>query len=258
MDTEYAFDGDFVQCGWLRWLPHSALVLHMAVVTAAVNDLDGDIDDQAEDDALDGLADLAGGLDAPVWLSEEEEEREHPDDPDFPDLLARSKDRLRRAAAAADLPEVITNRDLLELMRRLGLVSRVEEEGCVRWRPVSPLPLPDERIPMLPEEEAEEDAIRWHGLHASNSYRVITKFKDEELTTLRTSIAELAADIGLDKESTRYAVEALLEDGDFTATADPARVTAKDEFALTVDWEKFAENRIEIRFAVDRADEDDT
>jgi len=241
MDTEYAFNGDFIQSGWLRWLPHSALVLHMAGV----------------DDAPYGLVDLTGGLDAPVWLSEEAEEREYPDDPELSELLARSKDRLRRAAAAADMPEVGTNRDLLELMRRLGLVARVEEEGRVRWQPVSPLPLPDERIPMLPEEEAEEDAIRWHGLHTSNSYRVITKFKDEELTTLRTSIADLAADIGLDTESTRHAVEALLQDGDFTAAADPERVTAEDEFALTVDWEKFAENRIELRLAVDRADEDD-
>jgi hypothetical protein len=241
MDTEYAFDGDFIQSGWLRWLPHSALILYMAVV----------------DVALYGLGDLTGGLDARVWLSEEEEEREYPDDPELSALLARSKDRLRRAAAAAGMPEVVTNRDLLELMRRLGLVFCTEEEGRARWRPVSPLPLPDECIPLLPEEEADEDAIRWHGLHAGNSYRVITKFKDEELTTLRTSIADLAADVGLDTESTRHAVEALLEDGDFTATADPARVTAEDEFALTVDWEKFAENRIEIRLAVDHADEDD-
>jgi Family of unknown function (DUF6042) len=258
MDTDYAFDGDFIQSGWLRWLPHSALMLHIAVVTAAVNNLDGDIGYEAEGNPLQELLDVTGGLDAPVWLSEEDEEHERPDDLEQRELLVRSKDRLRRAAAAADMPEVVTNRDLLELMRRLGLVSRLEEEGGIRWRPVSPLPLPDERIHMLPEEESEEDAIRWRALHASNSYRVIAKFKDEELTTLQTSIADLAADLGLDTESTRYAVEVLLQNGDFTATADPARVTAEEQFSITVDWERFAESRIAIRFAADRANEDDT
>jgi Family of unknown function (DUF6042) len=258
MDTEYAFDGDFIHTGWLRWLPHSAMTLHIAIVTAAVHDLDGDLGYEAESNPLQELLDAAGSFDAPVWLAEEDEEREHPDDLEQRELLARSKDRLRRAAAAADMPEVVTNRDLLELMRRLGLVSRLEEEGLVRWRPVSPLPLPDERIPMLPEEESEEDAIRWHGLHAGNSYRVIAKFRDEELTTLETSIADLAADLGLDSESMRHAVEALLQNGDFTATADPARITAEEQFSINVDWERFAESRIAIRLAADRADEDDT
>jgi hypothetical protein len=133
----------FFELGWARWLPHNAFFLQMAVVMLHVNDAVGDLD-EVEYPPIRDLLDDIGGLDGSAWSSQ-----------GYALEIASSKDRVRRLAVVAGMPEIETNRQLLELLRRLGLVRRVTDEvDRARWKPVHPLPLPDERIGMTPEEHA--------------------------------------------------------------------------------------------------------
>jgi hypothetical protein len=246
MQEQYAFEGDFVDSGWVRWLPQSAYFLHMGFVTLAVNEIDGDIGERPPGEAFSNIVGVVGGLDADVWESEEAELARHPRDTDAAALLQRAKERLKRAADAADMT-VITNRDLIELMRRFGLIRRIEVAGRILWRPVSPLPLPDERLPMLPIEKRDEDLIRWHGLHEKNAHKIIARFVEENLSTLRTTLRALANDLRLDPESVRHATDVLVSEGAFNADVDLERASIDREFDLAFD--SSVENRIEIHQA---------
>jgi hypothetical protein len=236
---------DYIQLGWPRHLPHNALSVFEAVLHLHVEAISGDLSEQPIGSrAGERLAEI-GGLNADVFEQQEHELRVFPDEPEEAELLAETRVQLAEYGAQYDLV-VRTNSDLAELMRRIGVLQRIEENGDVSWRISDPMPLPSERLPLSAEQTAAEDSVRWQRVHYENAHAIIGLFWKGELDSLSTSLAGLAVRLDIDELSSREAVLALLADGDFTATADIERLPATTPFELRVDWEKFDESRIGI------------
>jgi hypothetical protein len=116
----------------------------------------------------------------------------------------------------------------------------------VAQRSADPLPLPDERLPLSPQEAAEEDALRWERIHYDNAQSIIRLFVDDDLDVLSTTLADLARRLELPVESVREAILVLLGEGDFAASVDVERIAARQPLELRVDWDRFADTRIGI------------
>lgn len=243
-DTAGRLMGDYLQCGWMRHLPRNAFTIYEAVLWLDADDVPGEIEDQALASWVGELLGGIGGLHAGVWDEQEAELLRHPD-PDEEELLAAAKAKLARAAAASRMT-VKTNADLIHLMRRIGVIERTEDDGVVRWRSADPLPLPDERLPLSPEEVAAEDELRWARIHYDNAQSIIRLFVDGDLDRLPTTLAALAKRLELTVESMREAILVLLDEGDFTASADVERIENHQPFELSVDWDRFEATRIGI------------
>ncbi|MDX6453835.1 MAG: hypothetical protein QOH16_3884 [Gaiellaceae bacterium] len=236
---------DYMQLGWPRHLPQCALAIFQAVVILQHDGVPGELSDQPiGSHAGDMLASL-GGLRAGVFEEQERDLREYPDDPEAVELLSDSREQLTAYAAHYDM-RVPTFAELVELMLRIGVLQRVEEDGEVWWRPADPLPLPAERLPLTSEEAASEDATRWQRVHFENAQAVIRLFWKEELDILETSLAGLAVRLDIDDLSAREAVLVLLSEGDFSTAADIERIPTSEVFVLKVDWDAFGENRIGV------------
>ncbi len=238
---------DYLRSGWIRHLPRNAFTIYEAVLWLHVDEIQGEIEEQPPGGPVGGLLAQIGGLRAGVWDEQHSDLLRYPDSEEE-ELLADAKSRLARAEAAVGM-NVRTNADLLELMRRLGVIERMEEHGMVRWRSADPLPLPDERLPLSPREAAEEDALRWERIHYDNAQSIIRVFVDDDLDVLATTLADLAERLELPVESVREAILGLLGEGDFTASVDIERVEAGHLFEVRVDWDRFADTRIGISVA---------
>jgi hypothetical protein len=238
---------DYMRSGWIRHLPRNAFTIYDAVLWLHVDEISGEIEEQPVVSRAGALLGQIGGLEAGIWDEQEADLLCNPD-PEGEALLKDAKARLARAEAAFGLT-VRTNADLIELMRRLGVIERMEEEGEVRWRSADPLPLPGERLPLSPEEAAEEDELRWERIHYDNAQSIIRLFVDEDLDVLSTTLADLAQRLELPVESVREAILVLLGEGDFTASVDVERIDARRPLELRVDWDRFADTRIGISVA---------
>lgn len=238
------FDTDFMESGWMRWLPHGALMIHMAVLDASLRDVAGDLEALQDDERFRMVT---RGLESAVW---DEPEDLDPDDPEDAEELEGHLARVERVdSIAADygLGPVRTNWHLAQLMLRLGLLERVEDSGDVSWRPVTPLPLPEERIKLTEAEREQEDRIRWHGLHERNAQNLIRQFVDGDITTLTTTLRRLAERLDVTAEDAREAVLSLIEEGDFSASQDVTRIAVDELFDFSVDWKEFGQRRLSIR-----------
>jgi hypothetical protein len=233
-----------MRSGWTRHLPRSAFTIYQAVLELHVDDVAGEIDDRPLGSRIGGLLAQIGGLRGGVW-DEQEADLLHNPDPEEEALLEDAKARLVRAEAAHGMT-VTTNADLIELMRRLGVIERTEDEGAVRWRSADPLPLPAERLPLSPQEVADEDVMRWERIHYDNAQSIIRLFVDDDLDVLATTLADLGQRLELPVESVREAILVLLGEGDFTASVDVERIDARRPLELRVDWDRFAVTRIGI------------
>lgn len=233
---------DYLHARWPYWLPAEGLCLYEAVLSA--DGQEGDLEGHS-DPGVARFVEMAGGFEAEIAATALAEADEAHDEEQL-ELERRRIERLQRIANELGLPALNDNRDLLELMRWMGLVARTEVEGVVAWSPVEPLPLPEDCFTLDPDERAEDDTIRWRGLHYKASQRIIREFVGSERTTVRGSLDSLAQRLDLDPEGARHGILVLLDDGDFTASADVERVASDHPFDLTVDWGKFNETRIEI------------
>jgi hypothetical protein len=134
-------------------------------------------------------------------------------------------------------------------MCRLGLLHRLGdiEAAATRWQVARPLPLPEERIPLSDAERDDEDRMRWQGLHYRHAQQLIGRFVAHDLDTMTTSLTQLARLLKVDINDAREAVLVLLgECGDFSADHDIERIEPHQVFNLTVDWERFNQERIGI------------
>ena len=234
---------DYVRAGWLRWLPHEANTIFLAVGALTEEEREGDLDEQPEDsDAGKLLAEVP--LDEPTWQSQSAEAEEHPEERE---LVRAAIERLNRGAAQQGTGPIETNRDVLELMSRIGLITRTEDGGMVEWR-LGSVPLPEDVLDLTPEEREEEDRIRWANVYERSAQRIVQLFVDEELPGIETSLASLGERLGLDPEDARHSIANLLEEGDFATSVPVDRVDPQQPFRLTVDWEKFNEQRISVKF----------
>lgn len=241
---------DFMRSGWIRFLPNTVLPLVLAVIHLHIEDWSGDLSDLSVESESFELIDSIGGLDAGVWEPFEEDVARHPDEAEH---VEAQRARLARAAAAVGAT-VTTNTDLVELLRTLGIFERVENDGEIHWRIGQPLPLPDERIPLGEEERTREDDLRWKQVHERNAQALIRLFVDDELDMITDSLEALGERLEVPAESVREAIANLLAAGDFAASVDVSRVDAGEPFELAIDWDAFAENRIEIRLGSAQAE----
>ncbi len=109
-------------------------------------------------------------------------------------------------------------------------------------------PLPAEALDLNNEERAREDKIRWHSLYERIGYDIIDLFDpdSQQTTTLKTTLERLGRETKANPESTRFGVLGLIEEGDFSANKDVARIEPHQVFELAVDWDKFNASRIGI------------
>lgn len=235
---------DFMGSGWTRFLPNTVLPLTLAVIHLHIEDATGELADLPLDSESYELIGSIGGLDAGVWEPFEEDLARHPDEAEH---VEAQRERLARVAAVVGMT-VETNADLVELMRTLGIFERVDDDE-VRWRIGQPLPLPDERIPMTADERAREDGLRWRQVHERNAQAVIRLFVNDELDAITESLQGFGERLEMPPESVREAIANLLEAGDFSTAVDVSRIAVDESFELAIDWDAFAEKRIEIRLA---------
>lgn len=118
-------------------------------------------------------------------------------------------------------------------------------------------PLPAEVLALSAQEQELQDKLRWQRLHEPHTNQIIALFKPDSqlIRTLRPSLNHLAAELECDPESARHAVAALVESPDFSASANVLTVDLDDEFDLSVDWDKFATNRITVRLRAPDSDD---
>lgn len=237
---------DFLESGWMRMLPDSAIDIFGAAATLEAEGRSGEL--------RDGLPArwVGEGLEAPAWspLS--------PDDLDDPETVRFRKEHeaiVARAAAHAGVAPPGTMADLAELMHRLGLIRREGTGPNAHWSVPRPLPLPEECFPLTEVERSDEDKIRWQRLHYRNAQSLIRHFVDAEITTMSTSLQNVGQRLGTTPQGAREAVLVLLDEGDFHSSVDMSRVGDDEIFELTVDWDKFEQTRIGVRLGP--TDDDD-
>jgi len=231
---------DYFRAGWGRWLLPDSVFLYMAVVAAANEGVVGDLSQAPIGSTTSQLIESLGGLESKAL--------EGPDAADPDETPWRTI--IDRAGARYGI-EIQTRRDLLGLMRRVGVVSVEEINGEMAWRPVSPVPLPSERLDLTNEERAHEDRIRWGDLHKETAQDIIRIFDPDAdrttgCTTFQFTLSSLGDRLGKPVESVREGLLSLLEEGDFNTAADLERLDVDEPFDLAVDWRAFAENRISI------------
>lgn len=230
---------EYLRVGWLQRLPHSAFSLYEAVLRMEDEGLVGELDAQPSGSRVAETLASTGGLAADpfAWYEGEVDVS----DSEGQELLDDIRAELRRAEASVGL-QVHTNADLLELMRRLGLVERVHAFGQATWRPVRPIPLPEERLLLTATERAREDELRWRGEHEQNANAVFGLFGRDDVDVLRASLNELALRLELPVESVREAVLVLLTEDAYSTVIDVETLDATVTFELRLDWNRWWED----------------
>jgi hypothetical protein len=242
--------GDFMGSGWVRHLPHCALFIFGAAATLQAEGRTGSLE-QVKAYGRDG------GLAAPAWFPLDLDAGGQAD-PDEVRHRQAHQAEVARTAAHVSLPPPQRQADVVELMCRLGLLHRDGDIEAVatRWQIARPLPLPEERIPLSDTDRADEDRMRWQSLHYRHAQQLIGRFVEQDLDEMTTSLTQLARLLDVDVDDAREAVLVLLgECGDFSADHDVERIQPHQAFALTVDWERFNQERISARIALPPPDD---
>lgn len=90
--------------------------------------------------------------------------------------------------------------------------------------------------------------MRWQGLHDQHAQQLIGRFVKQDLDVMTTSLVQVARLLDVDVDDAREAVLVLLgECGDFSADRDVERIEPHQTFTLTVDWDRFNQERISAR-----------
>ncbi len=164
-------------------------------------------------------------------------------------LIRRHDARLLELARPLGLVHLDSCAERVDFLVATGLLCRVVRPAGVYLVPAWPTPLPEEGLALTPEERVEEDTLRWHELFEDATDKIIWLFRpesDDRVSALNTTLDQIARSWGLDGETVREALLVLLDDGDFTATADLTRVDPLTSFHLTVDWNAFDTGRVPI------------
>lgn len=240
--------GDFMDSGWMRHLPHCALFIFAAAATLQAEGRAGSLE-QVKAFARDG------GLAAPAWFPLDAEDQADPDE-----VRHRQEHQAEVARTAADVGLAPPQRqaDVVALMCRLGLLHRQGDVAgtATRWQIARPLPLPEERILLSDAERAEEDRMRWQGLHYQHAQQLIGRFVEQDLDMMTISLVRLARMLDVDIEDARQAVLVLLDEcSDFSADRDIERIEPHQVFNLTVDWERFRQERISAHIVLPPPDD---
>lgn len=234
---------EYFRAGWARWLLPDSLFLYRTVICAAEEGIEGELTDAPEGSQTAAMLATIGGLDSEISVGDADEPAD-PDETDWRRIIDRAGEHYGLT--------ITTHRDLLELMRRVGVVTVESDDGVSVWRPTHPVPLPSERLSLSSDEVAHEDAMRWRELHEETAQAVIRLFQaddgvsDDDRTTLTFSLTSLGDQLDQPPEDVRQGLLNLLKDGDFTASKDLERIGSDDKFTLTVDWKAFAATRISI------------
>lgn len=246
---------DFMDSGWLRWLPRVAFDLNMLVASLTLDEADGDPWSQPEDSRARLVADSVGGPDASAWVHERDErEREQMSEREI-----RHEDRhiarLLELLRPHGLTEHSRARDLLELMGHLGLFA--DEAGAgdePRWRVVDPLPLPEERLALSDQEREQEAEIRFDDVFATLRSSLTGLLVDQPRDTVKTTLSRLAGRLDADPEDVRQALGQLIGSPAFSANQDVGRVDAGRVFEIRIDREAYGEDFVSVRIATPEDD----
>ncbi|POH67797.1 MULTISPECIES: DUF6042 family protein [Cryobacterium] len=264
-ETWALFNLVYVQSGWQRFLPSSAIAIlsYLATQGAASS---AAIDEELKDDVH-----TADGLTSEVWeppLEYTDEELRQLDENSEGIPLQRESSRrsaevvnaealatrTRQIAEFADfsshlgLAATETLADLLDFMAAARVI--VLANGKYSINPVAPLP--EEVLPLSESRRETEAQLRWGQLHQEMSQRIIALFKPEQpysINSMSTTIDELAQSLQADPQSIREALAVLVDEGDFTITSNPLRASADELFTIDVDWEAFYASRMSVRFS---------
>lgn len=267
------------QLGWYRWLPLSAMdfeeILHRFPDTDRQNVVRAqrvwsarragvELDRTVAPDVLGDSLPVA-----PAWPNPTEPTGEPDDEQAYQDELADRQRRINEYDEVTDrlgIPQVRTAEQVLDLMITLRLIEVDTSHGNHALRLATNPPLPTEVLPLSPEQRAEEDKGRWLSRYGRLAQRVLRLFVDDvsgdlSRVTLATSLDRLAAATDSDPEDLRHAVQVLVEEGDFSAQRQGARVDAErlvphQRFDLVVDPDRFYADRISVQLnrPVERSD----
>lgn len=267
------------QLGWFRWLPLSAMdfeeILHrfpnierQEVVLAQrvwnARRTGVELDRTLAPDVLG-----ASLQSAPAWPDPTGPTGEPDDEQAYQDELADHQQRVNEYDELTNrlgIPLVRTAEQVLDLMIQLRLVDVDTTDGNDVLQLAANPPLPTEVLPLNPEQRAMEDKGRWLSRYGRLAQRVLRLFVDETSgdlgrVTMATSLDRLAAATDSDPEDVRHAVQALVEEGDFSAQRQGAPVEAErlvphQRFDLVVDPARFYADRISVQLTrpVERSD----
>ncbi|WP_424184539.1 DUF6042 family protein [Actinokineospora sp. G85] len=254
-----AFREVFDGLGWNRFVPHAAIEVLGIVVL-----LDGPTREQVAR-LVGRCVDVEAGLATPAWDEFEpwtvaslagalggntptaaDVDRANAEGRAW---LDRSIAEVDRYATALGVPCPRTLDDVLDYLTACTVLLATTRHSGTHFEINPWAMLPAEVLPLTAEQSAEEDALRWIGLHRPVVRKLIALFgpyTDRPLDVVRTNITALARDLAVPRESARAAVTILAEQPDFAVGADPERVPDVEEFDIRIDWANFVEYRLDI------------
>jgi hypothetical protein len=166
------------------------------------------------------------------------------------DVMVRRHDaRLLELARPLGLVHLDSCAERVDFLVATGLLCRITRPAGVYLVPAWPTPLPEEGLALTLNERDDEDTLRWHELFEDATDKIIWLFRpdsDDRLSALTMTLDQIASRWVLDGETVREALLVLLDDGDFTATADLTRIDPHTPFHFTVDWNAFDTTRIQV------------
>ena len=245
---------DFITTGWLRYLPEPAFNAYGRMWVSVVEGeaLAGDLDEIGAE-RLDVA--VFGGLDATY------DPAVHGDadlEPDEEPTWAIRWQTFAEAAAERSMP-MNTPRDAINLMRAIGLVERIEDDGEISWSAVVPVPLVEDVLDLDDEARESEAKLRWRRAFRHAEDRVtnwlVDMRSDAPTTKLTITLAEIAVRLDLDLDETRQGLAVAMDTGDITATPHPESAAPGDPIRISLDWDRFDAERISI--VAGSADDDD-
>ena len=143
-----------------------------------------------------------------------------------------------------------TPRDAINLMRAIGLVERIEDDGEISWSAVVPVPLVEDVLDLDDEARASEAKLRWHRAfrHAENRVNELARRHAIRRAHHRADdyAAEIAVRLDLDLDETRQGLAVAMDTADITATPHPENAAPGDPIRISVDWDRFDAERITI------------
>jgi len=264
-ETWALFNLVYVQSGWQRFLPSSAIAILSYLATQGPSSAE-EIDQELRDNAY-----TAEGLTSEVWepllVHTDEELRQLVENSEG---IPYGSEGERRSAAVVNAEEQATRlreiselavfsshlslatirtlADLLDFMTAAQVT--VLTDGLYAINPAAPLP--EEVLPLTEARREAEAQLRWGQLHQQMSQQIVALFKPEHpysVNSLSTTITELAQTLRADPQSIREALVVLIEEGDFTITGDPLRAAADDALNVHVNWKAFYASRLPVRFS---------
>ncbi|MGF7237242.1 MAG: DUF6042 family protein [Frankia sp.] len=163
-------------------------------------------------------------------------------------VLRRHDARLLDLAFSLGLAHLDSCTDRIDFLVATGVLCRVTRPAGVYLVPGWPTPLPQDRLCLTLNERLTEDRLRWNDLFGETTDKIIWLLHPnaDRLAALNTTIEQIARRWGIEVETVRHALLVLLDDDDFTATADLSRVGPHTQFHLAVDWNTFDLTRLAI------------